>query len=134
MTNKEFRINELLDRLSQAPPADTGLLAYKLISTTLNEIEDFHLGAASWSPPRRFGEGVVSNRLYPSYPDCMFPVEDWPGVTMVVHMRQLIFIGNRGAFQIQRRNDSPLHFSERREMVLLDKPDALGNSVWDRNK
>jgi len=122
----------LLEALRAAEPVDNGLLAYRLISTTLNDIEDRHLGPASWKPPRKFGDGVVSERLYPSYPESMFAVEGWPDVTMMVHMRQLVFIGSRGAFQFQRREDSTLHYSDRHHLVLLDKPDSRGRKVWSR--
>jgi hypothetical protein len=130
MITKDERIRELLEALRRVEPVSSGLLAYRLISTTLNEIEDRHLGPESWKPPRRFGDGVVSDRLYPSYPESMFAVEDWPGVTMIVHIRQLVFIGSGGAFQFQRREDSALHYSQRHDLVLLDKPDSCGCKVW----
>jgi hypothetical protein len=130
MVAKDERIRELLEALRAAEPAGNGLLAYRLISTTLNDIEDRHLGSASWKPPRKFGKGVVSERLYPSYPESMFAVDGWPEVTMIVHMKQLVFIGSGGAFQFQRREDSGLHYSERHNLVLLDKPDSRGHRVW----
>lgn len=132
MISKDERIQELLQALEAAEPAGNGLLAYKLISTTLNEIEDRRLGEVSWNPPRRFGEGRSSARLYPSYPESMHPVEDWPSVTMIVHHKQLVFIEMRGAFQIQSRIESAVHFSLRRDGVLLDKRDRWGLHVWDR--
>jgi len=132
MISRDDRIKELLKALDAAEPAGNGLLAYKLISTTLNEIEDRHLGETSWNPPRRFGEGTISPRLYPSYPDSMHHVEGWPGVTMIVHHKQLVFIEMRGAFQVQTRTDSNVHFSRRGDLVLLDKPDRWGFYVWDR--
>ncbi len=74
---------------------------------------------------------MVSDRLYPGYPDSMHPVEGWPGVTIIVHHKQFVFIEMRGAFQIQDRVDSDVPFSRRRDAVLLDKPDRWGLSVWD---
>jgi hypothetical protein len=62
----------------------------------------------------------------------MFAIDDWPDVTMIVHMRQLVFIGSGGAFQFQRREDSAFHYSERHDLVLLDKPDSRGRKVWSR--
>lgn len=121
----------MLEVLRTVEPVSNGLMAYKLISTTLNEIEDRHLGPASWQPPRRFGNGVVSERLYPSYPESMFAVDGWPSVTMIVHIRQFVFIGMGGAFQFQRREESPLHYSLRQDLVMLDKPDSRGNRVWN---
>jgi len=131
MISKNDRINELLKALAAAEPAENGLLAYRLISTTLNDIEDRHLGETTWCPPRRFKDGMVSDRLYPGYPDSMHPVEGWPGVTIIVHHKQFVFIEMRGAFQIQDRVDSDVPFSRRRDAVLLDKPDRWGLSVWD---
>jgi hypothetical protein len=132
MVAKDERIRELLEALRVAEPADNGLLAYRLISTTLNDIEDRQLGPASWKPPRKFGDGVISERLYPSYPESMFVVDGWPDVTMIVHMKQLVFIGSGGAFQFQRREDSAIHYSERHSLVLLDKPDSRARCVWSR--
>jgi hypothetical protein len=132
MIAKDERLRELLEVLSAAEPVDNGLLAYRLISTALNDIEDKHLGPASWKPPRRFGDGVVSDRLYPSYPDSMFAVAGWPDVTMIVHKRQLVFIGSGGAIQFQRREQSSAPFSERHNLVLFDKADARGRRVWSR--
>lgn len=132
MAAKDDRIKELLATLKQADPAPNGLLAYKLISLALNSIEDFHLGEASWAPPRRFGEGSASPRLYPSYPESMHPIEGWPNITLIVHHKQLVFIEMRGAFQMQTREHSSRPYSERSDRILLDKPDREGFRVWDR--
>jgi hypothetical protein len=52
---------------------------------------------------------------------------------MIVHHKQFVFIEMRGAFQIQSRKDSDVHFSRRRELILLGKPDHWGFCVWDRS-
>lgn len=115
-----------------APPATTGLLAYKLLSELVNQVEDETLGAEHWSPPRSFFGGKVSDRLYPTYPESMHSVDGWPSVTMFVHSKQLVFISIRGAIQIQSKEQNCLlPYHERSNLVLLDKPDAYGNLVWD---
>lgn len=130
--SKSHRLKVVMERLRLAPSATTGLLAYKLVSVLLNETEDQALGIEHWSPPRSFAGGAPSERLYPTYPESMHPVDGWPGVTMLVHSKQLVFIALRGAIQIQTKDaNCSLPYNERSHFVLLDKADAYGNFVWD---
>jgi hypothetical protein len=85
INTKTDRLKVMIERLKTAQPATTGLLAYKLVSVLLNEIEDEALGADNWWPPRSFRRGGLSERLYPTYPENMHSVEGWPGVTMLAH-------------------------------------------------
>jgi hypothetical protein len=131
-TKKTDRLKVMIERLGAAQPTTTGLLAYKLVSELLNEIEDEALGSEHWSPPRTFHGGALSERLYPTYPESMHAVDGWPGVTLLVHSKQLVFISLCGAIQIQAKDDDcKLPYNERSHLVLLEKADAYGKLVWN---
>src|SRR5436853_576184 len=102
MTNNDYpprpskgaRLEMLISRLKHAPAVTNGLLAYKLISETLNDIEDVVLGKDCWDPPRTFVGGITSERLYPTCPESILPVPNKPNLAMLTHVGQIIFIAS----------------------------------------
>lgn len=131
MKSKADRVKLFLEKLNFAAPATTGLLAYKLICQTINQIEDGVFGHDYWKPPRSFLTEPTTDRLYPSSYDSMFPVSGWPDVTMIIHIRELIFISSSGAIQIQKKVEVDTPYCDRYGKILLDKQAADGSRVWD---
>ncbi len=136
LPSKGERIRRLLAELDKQPPAASGLEAYAQMSNTLNHLEDA-LPDNPWAPPRTYVNGELTDRMYPSTTECFETVEGYPGVTVMVHTKEFIFISRFGAIEIQKdtgESEVDIHFSTRSHAVIYKKPDAYGDGVWhDKN-
>ncbi|MFO7561772.1 MAG: hypothetical protein R6X02_03960 [Enhygromyxa sp.] len=125
----------MLAQVAALPRAATGLQVYQQFAETLNSFEDEVWGRDCWAPPRSFLEGNRTNRLYPIFPESFHPVSDFPGVTLLLAKRELVFISRFGAMQIQRKQlddrfGEQVPFRARGEHVIFDKFDTMGDGVW----
>jgi hypothetical protein len=135
LTRRE-RVNLILKELDALPLAHCGLEAFSQISETINNFEDRFWGRESWNPPRSFLDGVETKRFYTIMTESFFPVEGFPGVTLLLGTKELIFVSRYGAIEIQSKDVSDPYgkitaFWLRRNQVFFSKPDAYGHSVWD---
>jgi hypothetical protein len=129
------RLAAALQRTAELPPATTALEAYRQIAQSINEIEDSWWGPEQWQPPRSFLDGTRTARLYPIYAESFFPVEGFPGVTLLLAKRELLFISRFGAIELQCKqwNDAlveQVHYRERSADAIFAKVDAGGDGVW----
>lgn len=129
------RLLRLLDVIRVAAPARSGLEAYRQLAETLNEMEDEWWGPEHWAPPRTFRTALRTERLYPIMPESFFEVPGFPGVTLLLAKRELVFVSRTGAIQVQRKDTADRDgritpFESRTETIMLDKSDAYGDRVW----
>lgn len=138
--SRRERVELILKRLSLLPPATSGLEAYKQLTETINQFEDEIWGKDSWHPPRSFIGGVSTQRFYTIFPESFFSVDNYPGVTILIGTKELIFMSRYGAIEIQNKviedrygKDQTFHL--RRDQVFFEKFDAYGDNVWhEKNK
>ena len=133
---RQDRVNLILKKLNVLPPARNGLEAYRQISETINHFEDMIWGKESWNPPRSFLGGVATRRFYTTFTESFFSVENFPGVTLLLGTKELIFVSRYGAIEMQRKlhNDrygKTKQFYLRHDQVFFVKLDAYSHSVWD---
>jgi len=129
------RLAAALRRTAALPPATTALEAYRQIAQSINDVEDRWWGPEHWQPPRSFLDGTRTARLYPIYAESFFPVEAFPGVTLLLAKRERLFISRFGAIELQRKQwDDALveqvHYPERSADAIFAKADACGDGVW----
>jgi hypothetical protein len=129
------RLAVALQRTARLPPATTALEAYRQIAQSINDVEDGWWGQEHWQPPRSFLDGTRTERLYPIYAESFFPVEGFPGVTLLLAKRELLFISRFGAIELQCKqwNDAlvkQVHYPERSAKVIFAKADVGGDGVW----
>lgn len=132
---KPHRLRSALDEVARRPGAQTGLEGYRQISDAINRVEDEQWGTGHWHPPRYVSPGVRTDRLYPIAPESIYPVPEFPGVDLLVSVRECVFISRWGAIEVQRKEHDDLfgqrtHFRDRRDHVIFAKPDWSGDGVW----
>jgi hypothetical protein len=133
--SRAARLAAALHRTAELPPATTALEAYRQIAQSINEIEDHWWGPEHWQPPRSFLDGTRTARLYPIYAESFFPVEGFPGVTLLLAKRELLFISRFGAIELQCKqwNNAVIEqadYPERSVDAIFAKADAGGDGVW----
>lgn len=128
------RLSYILENLRLYPEACSGLEAYKYLTEAIDKFED-RFGVEPWSPPRTFLDGTRTSRMYTIFPESFLRVSRFPGVTLLLSKRELVFISRNGAIQIQDKDLEDLHgervpFCDRKDRVIFDKVDSSGNDVW----
>lgn len=140
LLSRRERVKLILEKLASLPPACSGLEAYQQISETINTLEDAIWGRDYWSPPRSFFGGISTQRFYTIFTESFFSVEDFPGVTLLLGTKELIFVSRYGAIQMQRKLHSDRYgldnkFHLRRSQIFFEKVDAYDHDVWhEKNK
>lgn len=132
---KPDRLQAILAAIIELPSATCGLQLYAQMANLINAMEDKIWGREHWAPPRSFLDGIRTERIYPILPESFHAVSGYPGTTLLLAKRELIFISRHGALQVQRKvSDDPLgevlSFDLRQAQVLMDKADANGHGVW----
>lgn len=115
VASKPARLEEFFRRLLAGPAAASEAEALRLISDTLNEVED-EMTDVLYDPTKWQTDG----RLYPPMPDSRRHV---PGYEQVARYRSRghnTYIGTNGSIEIVTLDGS----------VLLEKPGSDGRSVW----
>jgi guanylate kinase len=133
-SNQGERLKYILDNIDMNEPARNALEAYKIITQAIDEFED-NFSAEPWSPPRTYMDGSRSSRMYTIFPESFHDVPEYRGVTLLLSLRELIFISKNGAIEVQVKDThDPLgerkHFKDRKHNVLFSKVDIEGNDVW----
>lgn len=128
------RLRAIFDLLATMEKCSNGLMAYKQLTDTINDFEDEALGVHTWSPPRTFLDGARSERLYTIYPESFFACGDDSQVTMLISLREIIFINSNGAIQVQEKllqghPDSCLKYADREKYVIFNK-EGIDGGVW----
>jgi hypothetical protein len=138
--SRRERLLLVLSEIEKLPPFRNGLQVYKELSERLNHQEDCFFGKESWDPPRTFLENNRTDRLYPIYPESIHTIEEFPGVSILISMKEIIFISRWGAIEVQDKDPKDkygqvTHFFLRKEKVIFYKSDYYGHGVWaDKNK
>lgn len=135
IASRKERFTTVLAQIAILPPATNALVAYRQLAETLNAAEDEVWGRDHWAPPRTFLDGSRTDRLYPIAPESFHPVAGFPGVTLMLAKKELVFVSRFGAIEIQGKMPSdPLGekvpFAERLDRVLWSKLDAYNDGVW----
>ena len=119
MEAKHVRLQLFLERLNQAPPAESFEEAFRQIADILNEVEN-ELTDISFDPDHWQTDG----RMYPPQLDNVREVDANPRVRRCRTRAHNTFIGNNGAIEIQEGTG--------KGKVLLSKAGANGRTVWDQ--
>lgn len=136
---KHMRLQVILDHLQSVQPAHSALEAYKILSESINLIEDRFLGKDTYNPPRSL-VNVHTPRMYPTNLESAFPVAYYKGVHILLSSNHITLISRYGAIEIQNKvtgdkRGENVHFKEREHEVIFRKLDAYGDGVWcDKNK
>lgn len=115
--SKQARLDEFLQRLREAPCADSAQLAKQLIDDTLNRVED-ELSGVPFDPSAWRTDG----RMYPAQEDSAADVTGHPNLVSYRHRAHETIIGPNGAFEIREA---------RTEAVIFSKAGADGKTLWD---
>lgn len=112
--NKAERFREFLSRLQKSPLAGSHDEAFKLLSDTLNQVED-ELTDIPFQPE----QWQIDGRMYPPEEDNAREVEGRGDVIRYRHKAHNTFIRDNGAIEIRGVN----------EELLFQKPGSDGRSV-----
>lgn len=118
--SKPDRLAEFLRRLSTAEPVRSWAEAYKLIQTTLDNVED-QLTDIPFNPDRWRSDG----RMYAPLPDSIRTVPGSPGVRRYRSVAHHTFLGASGSIEI--RSGSAWESAT----VIFQKRGQDGLEVWD---
>jgi len=110
------RLNEIYRRLEQAPAAGTFTEMRTQLADLINAVED-ELTDIPYAPAEWRRDG----RIYPVHDDNVFDVEGHPRVTLLRARKNLIYIGNNGAIEIQNASGG----------VTFRRPGRDGLGVWE---
>lgn len=131
--SKGERLKAALAIVEGQAPCRNGLEAYRQISDALNQVEDESLGVDSWRPPRSFVGHPSSSRLYPTYPESMLALPDYPGNMVLWHAAEVVIISRFGAIEVRTRNGrsfEELTQDDADQTVYFTKLDGYGDGVW----
>jgi len=133
--SRQDRLLDALKVLSAAQPANNGLEAYAQLTLAINEVEDRVWSPSKWDLPRTFLDGGRTERLYVIQPESFFPVRGYPGVTLLLAKREVVFISRCGAIEFQWKDPNDphgekTHFAKREEKLFFERLDAVGDGVW----
>jgi hypothetical protein len=134
VVSKRDRLERVFAYLQVAPTCRSGLEAYRQLCDVLNLVEDEALGPDSWVPPKSFVGQPLSDRMYPTYPESMLSVSEFPGVTALWHAREVVFVSRYGALEVRERDGRGVDayvYAPRDKSLLFDKVDAYGDGVWN---
>lgn len=118
MEPKHARFSLFLDRLRQAPPAQSCAEAFQQIVDILIEVEDEHTNIP-FDPDAWETDG----RMYPPQPDNERPVEGNASVRRFRSRAHNTYIGDNGAIEIQEVSGAT---------VIFTKNGCDGRSVWSQ--
>jgi hypothetical protein len=116
MEPKHVRLRVFLNRLAEAPPAESFDEAFQQIADILNTVED-ELTDIPFDPDQWQSDG----RIYPPQRDSERPLEDHANIRMFRSRSHRTLIGANGSIEIQATNGS----------VVFSKTGADGFAVWD---
>ncbi len=139
--SKRERLMNAFSAVASMPPATNGLQAYRQVSDAMNRTEDALWGAEYWNPLRSYPPGTSTDRMYPIAPESFFPINEYPGLTALVSVNEVLILSRYGAMELQSRLLDPTdsaNFNLRESpsaVVLFKKPDPTGDFVWSpKNK
>ncbi len=112
--SKSERFREFLNRLQKSPPASSHDEAFKLLSDTLNQVED-ELSEIPFRPEQWQTDG----RMYPPEEDHAREVAGRDDLIRYRHKAHNTFIRDNGAIEIQDINGE----------FLFERPGADGRNV-----
>jgi hypothetical protein len=115
-SSKAERFGEFLRRVASAAAVTTYDQAYKLICTTLNQVED-EMTSIPYNPSNWMTDG----RMYPPQADSVRLDKEYPCVKRLRSLRHNTYIGENGSIEIRTIDGD----------VICAKPGADGQGVWE---
>lgn len=136
VVSKHRRLEEIFRYLVTMPAASTSLEAYKLLAEAIDHVEDKFLGAHTYKLKLTRKPLVnTRGRIYVPQLESIVPVPRYRGVHLLITAQHVTLLSRHGAIEVQHKLHEDkegliVHFEERHDQVLLQKPDFEGHGVW----